>query len=138
MKHENRLRKIERQDLVMVAKTFAGQKTTIDRVQKYGGWGYNRSAYLLKIAVELGFAYQLERTDAVEFKRGSDIYPHQEELPLLSVKEDPPQLGQVVLAFRPTRKIDNGYEIVEWQEDDEDVYASWYPLVRPTESEDNH
>lgn len=78
---------IEKQDLVLVAKAFAGQKTSVDMVRKFGTWGYNRSVNLLEMAVELGVADRLEGAGGVVFKN-----------------DDSPQLGKVMLACRPAMK----------------------------------
>lgn len=124
---------IEQQDLLMLVKNFAGQKITVEMVQRTTEWGYNRSFNMLDMAVIEGLATLVPGQGPMEvvFNKDKGGFVHNEELPLFSVKEDPPQLGQVVLAYLPTRRIGNGFEIIEWQEDDKWVYESWYPLVRP-------
>jgi hypothetical protein len=56
MTTERQWQEIEKQNLLMLAKNFAGQKTSVADIQRYTRWGYNRSWRMAEMALGRGVA----------------------------------------------------------------------------------
>ena len=65
MTTERQWQDIEQQDLLMLARNFAGQKTSVAEIRRFAGWGYNRAQIMAEMALECGVATRVTGTGGI-------------------------------------------------------------------------